>query len=505
MSLLNITIVGGGACGISAFIEFFLQLRIAQLHKKISVTIIEENKEVGKGLAFGTKQPGHILNTQADLMGIHFTEPAHFSDWLKEHDERIGHEVVDNQGEFNAFTTRRLYGDYLKEQFEHYFKLAKNEGMQVEVIRARAVSVSEKKQGYEIVLSDNKTHQCDYLVLSPGTPVADNYPKLEGKENYFGSPWPSAPILEIPTDEDVAILGSSLSAIDAVMTLTDNDHQGKITLYSLDGLMPRVQAEDPSDYRCKILTVSNLHKIQREKLRNPTVKEMLRLFMQEAELHDGKKIDWDATDRTGKSAKQLLKKDIEVARNGGDALMNVPLALRYESSEMWKMLDETEKLKFKKWVGNQWNTNRHCMPLVNAERVEKLFSTKQLRVNSDLTDVQFDTKSGHFNLVHDDKTTSEKYLINATGPASAVKDMKSELIQNLSASGMIEAEKAGGIKIHTETMQVMRKGKTCHNLYALGHITNGLLLDVNAVWFNVKTIGNLSRHLINNLTLESTI
>ena len=504
MNPVNITIIGGGACGISAFIEFFLQLRIAELHKEISITIIEENKEVGKGLAFGTKQPGHILNTQADLMGIHFTEPAHFSDWLKEHEASVGQEVVDNQGELNAFTTRRLYGDYLKEQFEHYFKLAKQEGMQVEVIRASAVSVSENEQGFEIHLSGQQSHRCNYLVLAPGTPVANNYPKLEDKENYFGSPWPSAPILEIPRDEDVAILGSSLSSIDAIMTLADNEHQGKITLYSLDGLMPRVQSETPSEYECKVLTISNLHKIQREKLRNPTVKEMFRLFMQEAELYAGGKIDWDATERAGKSAKELLKEDIDIARNGGDALMNIPVALRYESSEMWKMLDDSEKLKFKKWLGNQWNTNRHCMPLVNAERIDKLFSSNQLNVFANLTDVEYDDESGKFRLIHDDQASTEKYLINATGPASAVKDMKSELMQNLAEAGLVESEKTGGIKIHTETMQVMKKGKTCHNFYALGHITNGLLLDVNAVWFNVKTIGNLSRHLINNLTLEST-
>jgi uncharacterized NAD(P)/FAD-binding protein YdhS len=504
MSLVNITIIGGGACGISAFIELFIQFRIAKLHQKISITIIEENREVGKGLAFGTKQPGHILNTQADLMGIHFTEPAHFSEWLQEHDAHVGDEVVDNQGEVNAFTTRRLYGDYLKEQFDHYFKLAQKEGMAVEVIRACATAVEETKDGYTVRFSDGKLHTCTYLVLAPGTPVANNYPDLDKKPRYFGSPWPSAPILQIPKDADVGILGSSLSAIDAVMTLTDNQHQGKITMYSLDGLLPRVQSDKPGKYQCKILTITNLHKIQRKQLRNPTVKEMFRLFIQEAEHYNGKKIDWDATDRTGESAEQLLKNDIAIARKGGDALMNIPLALRYESSEMWKMLDEEEKLKFKKWLGNQWNTNRHCMPLVNAERIEKLFSDNRLQIHADLTDVQHDAQSGKFILTHNGKTTSQEYLINATGPASAVKDMKSELIRNMSQTGLLESEKAGGIKIHTETMQVIRKGKTCHNLYALGHITNGLLLDVNAVWFNVKTIGNLSRHLLNNLTFERT-
>ncbi|MCF2505613.1 FAD/NAD(P)-binding protein [Dyadobacter sp. CY107] len=501
MSLTNITIIGGGACGISAFIELFLQLRIAKSHQKVSITIIEENPEIGKGLAFGTKQPGHILNTQADLMGIHFTEPQHFSDWLIEHDARIGHEVVDNQGENKAFTTRRLYGDYLKEQFEHYFELAKKEGMAVEVIRASAIKVTKLKSGFNVHLSGNRKHSCDFMLLAPGTPVANNYPHLDKKKNYFGSPWPSTPILDnIPKNADVAILGSSLSAVDALMTLADNGYKGKITCYSPDGLMPRVQPEEQQMIKCQFLTRKKLHEIQRNELRNPTIKEIFRLFMQEAEAFAGKKIDWKATTRIGKPADQLLKEDIEIAKNGGDALTNIPYSLRYESSEMWKWLDESEKLKFKKWLGAHWAVSRHCMPLVNAERVNQLFETQQLRIVPGLKEVVFDeTRKGFVLTCEEGQESVEKYVINATGPASAVKMMKSELMQNLAKANLIEPEDAGGIKINTETMQVITGKKAYPNFYAVGHITNGLLLDVNAVWFNVKMIGNLSRHLISQI------
>ena len=506
MQQTNISIVGGGACGISLFIELFLQLRIANSHREVSITIIEENEEVGKGLAFGTKQPGHILNTQADLMGIHFAEPAHFSEWLKKHDSRVDGEVVDNQGEDQAFTTRRLYGDYLKEQFEYYFELAKKEGMSVDLIKASATEIERVKDRFKIKLSSGKSKSCDFVVLAVGTPVADMYQELSDKKNYFDSPWPSSKILEnVPRNENVGILGSSLSAIDALMTLADNDHEGKITFYSLDGLMPRVQVEKPEPYTCEFLTVSNLHQIQREKLRSPTIFEVFRLFKKEAENYESRKINWKETGRLDIEADKLLKKDIRIAEKGGDALMNIPYALRYESSQMWKLLDETDKLRFKRWLGSYWAVNRHCMPLVNAKRIEKLFETGQLQVIPKLEDVTFDESNETFVLTCKDKKSKEKFLINATGPASAVKDMKSDLIKNLEKKKLIEPEKAGGIKINTQTMQVINQGKSCPNFYALGHITNGLLLDVNAVWFNVKTIGNLSQHLINSITGENSL
>jgi uncharacterized NAD(P)/FAD-binding protein YdhS len=504
MSSVNITIIGGGACGISAFTELFLQLRIANLHRKVGITIIEENKEVGKGLAFGTKQPGHILNTQADLMGIHLAEPDHFSEWLIAHEDRVGKEVVDNQGKDEAFTTRRLYGDYLKEQFEHYFQLAKAEGMDANVIHASATNVSRTSTGFEVIVSHGKSHPCDYLILAPGTPVANNYPHLEGKENYFGSPWPSSEILEnVPPSADVGILGSSLSAIDALMTLVDNDHRGKITFYSLDGLLPRVQVEKPEPYQRKYLTIKNLHRIQREELRNPTVVEVFRLFMKEAESYAGGKMDWKATKRTGKPADQLLREDIKIAKAGGDALMNIPYSLRYDSSEMWKALDEDERIKFKKWLGGYWATNRHGMPLVNAERVCKLFDNQQLNVESNLEEVKYNEGRKGFELISKWQKSFRKYLINATGPASAVRAMKSELIKNLAEAKLIEPEPVGGIKMDTQTMQVVLSGKPVPRFYALGHLCNGLLLDVNAVWFNVRTIGSLSQHLLKTIVSEN--
>lgn len=497
MALTSITIIGGGACGISAFIELFLQLRIADRHRDVQITILEQNPEVGKGLAFGTREPGHILNTQADLMGIHFTEPAHFSEWLIAHEQRVGEEVVDNQGQNEAFTTRRLYGTYLKEQFEYYFELAKTEGMQVNVVHATALQVSRSEGKFEIGISENKTLQTDFVILAPGTPVANNYPELEGNPHYFSSPWPSEPILEkIPRKADVAVLGSSLSAIDALMTLVDNGYSGKIRCYALDGLMPRVQPEKQVMVDLKYLTIANLHEIQRTQLRNPTVKEMFRLFIKDAEENEGRAIDWKAAARADKSAQELLDEDIRIAKNGGDALINIPYSLRYDSSQMWKWLDADEKLKFKKWLGRYWAINRHCMPLYNAERIAELFHQGRLEVVKDLEEVTYDSSRGAFIMQFEKgKQATEQYLINATGPAAQVKAMQSELMQNLHESGVIEADPVGGIKVNTETMQVISGGHVDPHLYAVGHITNGVLLDVNAVWFNVKMIGNLCRHL----------
>lgn len=493
----TVSIIGGGACGVATFVELMLQLKIANQHKKTKICIIEKRKEIGEGLAFSTEQPGHLLNTQADLMGIHSFEPDHFSEWLKEHRKSIKDEVKGEDDFDEAYTTRRLYGTYIQEQFGHYYERAREEGIKVEIIQDKATDLFRSGDQWQIQLASGTTSVADHLVLVPGTPKPDNYPELEGIKNYFGFPWPSYPIIDnIPKHADVGLLGSSLSAIDTIMTLTDNGHQGKISLYSPDGLMPRVQPKEEKDYERQYLTLSRIHQIRRTQLRQPKVKELFRLFQQEAEHYTGNSIDWDSTERMGKAADQLLEEDIRIAKAGGDAFINILYALRYDASQIWKWLPVEEKQKFKHWFGPYWTVTRHGMPLVNAQRVKSLFDKGRLEVKSPLQQVTYAADKQVFGLHYGDDNKDEvQYLINATGPASNIEQMKSTLLQNLLQKGIIEPYQAGGIRMDTETMEVLSSRQAIQNLYAAGHICNGLLLDVNSVWFNVRTIATLCRQI----------
>src|SRR5690606_21534155 len=132
----NVTIIGGGACGVAVSIELFLQIATRGLSNEIKITLIEKEREVGYGLAFGTDQPGHILNTQADLMGIHAAEPSHFADWLKVHGGKKREDVKGSGATDNTYTTRKLYGDYVADQAEYYFQKARESGVQLEVVHA---------------------------------------------------------------------------------------------------------------------------------------------------------------------------------------------------------------------------------------------------------------------------------------------------------------------------------------------------------------------------------
>jgi uncharacterized NAD(P)/FAD-binding protein YdhS len=494
---ITVGIIGGGACGVAALAELMVQLKIADKHKTTKILLIEKRKELGQGLAFSTDQPGHLLNTQADLMGIHSFEPSHFSLWLKKHGEEIKNEVKGGNPIDESYTTRRLYGDYIKEQGKHYLQEAKEIGLEVTIVHDEAIDLISENDRWQIKFASGPARQVDHVILAPGTPKPTDFSEFDELNSYFGFPWPSEPIINgIPKDAEVCVLGSSLSAIDTIMTLTDSGNHGKIRLFSLDGLLPRVQPKDESSYQREFLTLSRIHQIRRTAWRQPKIKELFRLFQQEVENYAGHSIDWKNTRRKGIPADRLLEEDIRIAKTGGDAFINILYDLRYESSQIWDWLSISEKQRFKQWLGAYWTVTRHAMPLVNAERLSGLFKSGRLEVNSPMHQVRYDRDKEKFVFEYGNGQRHEgAYLINATGPATKIEKMRSTLMQNLLKSGVVEDYPVGGILVDPDQMEVISQKNPHTNLYAVGHICNGILLDVNAVWFNVRCIAKLCKHI----------
>ncbi|GGZ20165.1 hypothetical protein GCM10007049_10890 [Echinicola pacifica] len=491
----NISIIGGGANGVSAFIEFFIQLSTAGLEKEVSIRIIEKDERLGYGLAFGTPQPGHILNTQAELMGIYAHEPAHFSKWLKKHPD--AREIKGDEKTDKAYTTRRYYGEYIACQAKKYLKLAKDKQLHVDLVHQNIVDLQHDPSGYTLLAEDGSSYHSDYVILALGTPKPNNYKEYLAYDHYLDFPWPATRIKEkIKSTDKVGILGSSLSAIDSIMTLLDEGHVGEIHLFSPDGLLPRVQPIHNKGHERKLLTLENLHRQKRKNLENPRVKSLIRLFRKEVERFTGKPLDWKETGQRTESCLALLRWDIDCAQMGGDGLLNVADSLRYDASTIWSWMDTDQKILFKKWVGRYWAINRHPMPLHNAKKLLHLLTTGQLKVHAMKSSDSIQAMDKVFTLeTSEEEIIPVDKLINATGSSSDLDQMDGQLIDNLLRKQYIQPYLVGGAVISERTMQLIAP-EGGDNIYAVGHLANGILMDVNAVWYNVQTISILVKDVL---------
>jgi len=494
-TMKNICIIGGGACGVAAFIELFIQITTQDLKDKVSITIIEKSSKAGYGLAFGTEEKGHLLNTQSELMGIYSREVHHFTDWLSKNADKARGKVEDDGDIESAYTSRIMYGDYLNEQFIHYLKKSKELGVKAELVCDEANDIDYEENRFSVYLKEGDPINCDYVILALGNPEATNFKEYEKYSQFLNTPWPSKKVLELVQPEDhVGILGSSLSAIDTIMTLVDNGHKGTISCFSLEGLLPRVQPINNNDIEREILTLKRVHQIKREEFRAPKVKEIFRLFIQEVEKLSGKKLDWKKMGRMGGDPYEYLKQDIAAADNGGDPLLNVAYSLRYDAATLWSWLSRDQKNFFKKWLGPQWTVNRHGMPLANAKKLAELFESGTLNVFANVGDISHQEDGFDISYGESENQRVDK-LINATGSPSKLEAMDCSLTSNMVRKGLIKPYEGGGALINELTMEVLNK-KSIPGIYATGHLVNGILLDVNAVWYNVRSIASLTKDII---------
>jgi len=104
---MRIAVVGGGATGALA------ALHLARVSGKpaseIDISVIEPAAEIGRGLAYTTNDPRHLLNVRVANMSAFADEPDHLFRWL----ERVVRGI--NCPTPFCFIPRSLYGAYLAE------------------------------------------------------------------------------------------------------------------------------------------------------------------------------------------------------------------------------------------------------------------------------------------------------------------------------------------------------------------------------------------------------
>jgi uncharacterized NAD(P)/FAD-binding protein YdhS len=504
MKKRTIAIVGGGANGVASLVHLVLKLITQPEEFGVEIILLEKKGNFGPGLAYGTDQKGHILNTNAGLMGIFADEPLHFVEWLQANQQKIQELYPDAEFHADAYLPRNLYGDYLQSVLHQYVALGRAKNVGVRLLGDEAIDAEIKDNKVALSLQSGVAIDADVVVLATGTPKPGNFRQLEVSPRYFNFPWPSQRLLQnIPRQAPVSILGSSLTAIDTLITLADNGHTGPLTLYSRHGLLPRVQTPYDVPFERKVLTLSNIRKLIRQQQAPLRVSDLYRLFQSETERTMGRKLDWRQFNRIGKSQLELIRHDYELALQGASEFQNILYSTRYLSFEVWKLLSDAEKIKFTKWFGPHWDINRHCIPPQNACKLITLLESGQLSVQPHSGKVEWNPMEEcfYFHLQNGEKHTAN-YVVNATGTAKDVHRMHIPLLQQLLQKKLIVPYSPGGIRANPYTLQVFVPGNSEAPLYGTGQLLGGELLDTNSVWFNVACIDRMTNDILRRLAYE---
>jgi uncharacterized NAD(P)/FAD-binding protein YdhS len=215
-------VVGGGLSGALQAIHLLRE-------GASRVVLIERERTPGRGVAYSTARPEHLLNVPARRMSAYPDAPEHFVRWY----EARG-------GSAESFAPRMVFGDYMVEQL-------REAGEGLEIVRGEAVDV----EGGAVLLADGTRIEAEAVVLAPGnlppaTPRGIDAQALGPL--WVADPW-AADIAEgLGEGDTVLLVGTGLTAVDAALTLEAAGFSGRILALSRRGLAPR--AHGPREPMC---------------------------------------------------------------------------------------------------------------------------------------------------------------------------------------------------------------------------------------------------------------
>ncbi len=247
----RVAIVGGGFGG-----TVVLANLVERVATGSAIDVFEASGDFGPGLAYGTSDPCHLLNVAAGRMGAF--APDHFLQWLS---TPQGLDVAAQFGlraetTAGAFLPRALYGCYIKDILASALRRAVERHLDVNLRHGKVVD-ARRSQASLVVLAvefAGKRQHFDYnaLVLATGNrpPQAPKMSAaMRSSKAFAGNPWASLrddstahKLKTLSGKRTVVVLGSGLTAVDAVLSLQSFGFRGRIVALSRHGLLPAPQA-----------------------------------------------------------------------------------------------------------------------------------------------------------------------------------------------------------------------------------------------------------------------
>lgn len=456
---MRIGIIGGGPAGTAAAIALASMAKTKE--SEVDLTMIERRPHNG-GRSFSKDDPTLTLNTSAGVTSVEPDDPDGFVRFLRRY--RSAHPA--------EFAPRPEAADYLRHTLgnvdEHYSRIRH--------VRATASGAGSTSDTSVSVRVPGRRLDFDALVVATGAPFrrlpvdeASCRPRSPYQLRSDDAPAP---------DATVVIVGSSLSAIDASVSLHAAGHRGPIFLLSRSGRLPAVRRSLLHDPAGRDLEADVAH-------RSAT-----------RETSELSQIRGALTDRVGGHARSALR--------GGTGLDGTDEFLRaHDESETgvtswerlmmstidvlnrsWPTAGDRERSTFRRGFGAELNRFISAMSLDNARVVRSMVASGQLRLLAGSLDhrgVPRDRDGSEVTIGPEDR-----FIVNATGLAPPIDD---PFVASLTRDQVVSVNDRGGVRADLRTGRAHAR----HPIYALGPVTRGNIYTTNFLYSSVRSAQVVAR------------
>jgi uncharacterized NAD(P)/FAD-binding protein YdhS len=440
----TVAIIGGGFCGTLAAVNL---VRLST--KPLRVILVNYKYPLARGVAYGTTHPEHLLNVVARNMSAFPDLPSHFVDWLRTRAEFANVPVADLS---EQFIPRQIYGDYLQSILFWQTQPLTLPGLtRIDVIDNEVLDIVPADGGARVLLKGGETLPADLVLLATGNRApGDIMPphSAVGHPAYCENPWRGW-IEKLPDPrEDVLLVGTGLTMIDAFLTLRTLEWGGTIYAVSRNALLPLSHFKG-SDY--------------------PPFPP-------------------DAPWTLGLRALVALTEEhcARLKEQGKNPALVVD-KLRPFTQRIWRSFSLAEKQEFCRQHRARWNVVRHRIPPSVARQIETaqkagglcILKGKLGAVQADGSRLRVTVDPGNGEPPHH---LVVGLLVNCTGPRDGVANGQETLFQNLVQRGLVRSDELGmGIEVTPAFAVVGKDGGTSDFLFAVGPLLRGTLWETTAV------------------------
>jgi len=443
--LRHIAIVGGGFSGTLTAVN------LARLcPTPLRITLVNCTSPQGRGVAYGTRRPEHLLNVAARNMSALPDHPNHFVDWLRTRTEYAGIAEAELR---ETFMPRRVYGDYLRSLALNYARPTDRRSQaEISFVDDEVLAIETAGTSARLVLAKGEAFLADRVVLATGNEPPADLPgtaSVADHPGWCGNPWIDWEARLPAPDQAVALLGTGLTTIDALVTLLALGWRGPIHAISRNGLLPQSHFKGTDDPHFPPADVD---------LATLGLAELVRLMDSHcARLRD-----------IGANPAMIVDK------------------LRPHTQRIWGAFSNAERREFIARYSARWNVVRHRIAPSIHRDVTAAVETGRVRVTAGgVVGLRpLGAKIG-VDLVARDGTASTleaAMVINCTGPHTRFSATRSQLLQNLLRSGLAQPDAMDmGVRVAPDFTLIQRDGRPSPHLIAIGPLLRGTLWESIAV------------------------
>jgi uncharacterized NAD(P)/FAD-binding protein YdhS len=449
----HIAIIGGGFSGTMTAVN------LARLSEgPLRVTVINHGYPTGRGVAYSTRRPEHLLNVAARNMSALPEHPNHFVEWLRTRTEFT--DVPDAELR-ETFMPRRIYGDYVRSLSLHYTQPLDRRGeVETTFIDEEAIDVAagDRGHGARVTLASGRVIQADKVVLATGNEMPAELPGSESLATHAGyaaNPWQNWAAKLPPPSEKIVLVGTGLTTIDAIITLLALDWRGTIHAVSRHGLLPhshfkgRAHPEFPPEG----VDVATLG--------------LARLV-------------------------ELIEEHCTRLREAGENPAIVVDKLRPHTQRVWDAFSLADRKAFVSRHAARWNVMRHRIAQPIHQQVMAAIKEGRLHLTRSAV-TRVEPQGAHVRVhlgvsPHAEANGSPPapldaaLVINCTGPQTRFSATRSPLLRNLLSRGVVQPDAMDmGIRIGSGFTAIERNGAPSSFLHVIGPLLRGTLWETVAV------------------------